>query len=145
MDNPHVKILSSGLHCILRGKVERKSKFLSWFINTKLHKPAKFPAGKLDLYISKYSRPGVMTNGFNYYRAVAESSKQNAEFAKTPLSLPVLAYGGALTAGASMVPLAKTFASNVTGGVIEECGHFIAEEQPEVLVEKLLSFFAASG
>jgi len=30
----------------------------------------------------------------------------------------------------------------VRGGVIECCGHWIAEERPDYLIEQLLAFFA---
>jgi pimeloyl-ACP methyl ester carboxylesterase len=36
----------------------------------------------------------------------------------------------------------KNVAENVKGIVIDDCGHFVAEEQPEELTEQLLSFFA---
>jgi pimeloyl-ACP methyl ester carboxylesterase len=34
----------------------------------------------------------------------------------------------------------ETLASNVSGGVIEDCGHYVMEEQPEVLGHRLLEF-----
>jgi pimeloyl-ACP methyl ester carboxylesterase len=36
---------------------------------------------------------------------------------------------------------ARTVATNVRGGVIERCGHWIPEEHPEYLTEQLLAFF----
>ena len=35
----------------------------------------------------------------------------------------------------------QVLAENVRGGVIERCGHWIAEERPEYLTEQLLGFF----
>lgn len=32
-------------------------------------------------------------------------------------------------------------ATNVQGGAIERCGHFIADERPDLLVERLFAFF----
>jgi pimeloyl-ACP methyl ester carboxylesterase len=35
----------------------------------------------------------------------------------------------------------QSVATNVRGGAIEKCGHFIADEQPDLLVERLFAFF----
>lgn len=35
----------------------------------------------------------------------------------------------------------KGVASDVRGGVVPACGHFVPDEQPEYLVEQLLAFF----
>jgi pimeloyl-ACP methyl ester carboxylesterase len=37
--------------------------------------------------------------------------------------------------------LMQPFATGLEGGAIEDCGHFVLEEQPEVLARKLLDFF----
>ena len=59
--------------------------------------------------------------------------------------MPVLALGGARAEarGRGEEPLEslRAIASKVTGGAIPECGHFIPEEQPAVLAERLLAFF----
>jgi pimeloyl-ACP methyl ester carboxylesterase len=33
-------------------------------------------------------------------------------------------------------------AENATGGIIPQCGHFVVEEQPEVLIQRLNAFFS---
>jgi len=33
----------------------------------------------------------------------------------------------------------------VRGGVIENCGHFVPEEQPEELAQRLMAFFIESS
>lgn len=40
-----------------------------------------------------------------------------------------------------MVNMVNEVATNVRGGVIERCGHWIADERPEYLTEQLLAFF----
>jgi pimeloyl-ACP methyl ester carboxylesterase len=61
--------------------------------------------------------------------------------------MPVLALGGARTEarGRAEEPLEslRAIARDVRGGAIAECGHFIPEEQPALLAERLLGFFAA--
>jgi pimeloyl-ACP methyl ester carboxylesterase len=53
----------------------------------------------------------------------------------------VLALGG--ERGFSEMPLRsmQLLAENVRGGVIEHCGHWIAEERPDYLLAQLLKFF----
>jgi pimeloyl-ACP methyl ester carboxylesterase len=57
------------------------------------------------------------------------------------LTIPVLALGGEF--GMNMIPFndLKAVAENVRGGIVEDCGHYIAEEQPEELTRQLLEFF----
>jgi len=35
----------------------------------------------------------------------------------------------------------KTVATNVSGGTVENCGHFMPDEQPEKVAELLMRFF----
>ncbi len=35
----------------------------------------------------------------------------------------------------------KSIATQVEGGEIEDCGHYVMEEQPEVVSKRLLEFF----
>jgi pimeloyl-ACP methyl ester carboxylesterase len=54
----------------------------------------------------------------------------------------VLALGGDRGFGQATLLSMRELADNVRGGVIEHCGHWIAEEQPEYLTEQLMAFFA---
>ncbi|KAL4905775.1 hypothetical protein BDW74DRAFT_177473 [Aspergillus multicolor] len=118
----------------------RERELLTWFFKLKTVKTERFSKDHFERYIQAYSRPGAMSRGFEYYRAFETSARQNLEFAKTRLDLPVLALGGESSVGEGMVDLVKKFAANVEGGVIGECGHFLPEEQPDVVAEKLLEF-----
>ena len=82
-----------------------------------------------------------MSRGFAYYRDAAKSSLQNIEFAKTKLEMPVLALGGQIAMGDRLRKSMETLAAHVEGGAIEDCGHYVMEEQPEVVSSRLLDFF----
>jgi pimeloyl-ACP methyl ester carboxylesterase len=118
----------------------RERELLTWFFNLKTANPDGAQKGQFERYIQAYSRPGAMSRGFEYYRAFETSAKQNLEFAKTPLDIPVLALGGSQSVGAGMVKLVAGFARNVEGGAIDECGHFLPEEQPSAVAQRLLEF-----
>ncbi|KAJ5911254.1 uncharacterized protein N7473_000557 [Penicillium subrubescens] len=121
----------------------RERELLSWFFNLKTYADG-FPGDKFERYIQAYSRPGAMSRGFEYYRAFEASAKQNLEFAKMPLDIPVLALGGAGSVGSGMIQLVQNFARNVSGGAIDECGHFLPEEQPAAVANRLLEFLEAN-
>ncbi|KAF7175062.1 hypothetical protein CNMCM7691_006466 [Aspergillus felis] len=100
--------------------------------------------GHFERYIQAYSRPGAMSRGFEYYRAFETSAKQNLEYAKTPLDIPVLALGGSSSVGSGMIDLVRNFATKVSGGAIHDCGHFLPEEQPSAVARRLLDFLEAN-
>ncbi|KAH8705539.1 Alpha/Beta hydrolase protein [Talaromyces proteolyticus] len=120
----------------------RARELLSWLFKYKTAHPEKFPRENLEHYIRSYARPGAMSRGFEYYRAVSTSAKQNVEFAKTPLPILVLAVGGAGGVGERITQMVQGIAENVQGGAIEDCGHFVMEEQPGIVAERVLGFFA---
>ena len=119
----------------------RERELFDWLFENKSQRLDRIPQANRDRYVEAYARPGAMARGFAYYRAVAESAKQNKEFSTRKLPMPVLALGGQSATGdrlrASMEPLAL----QVEGGVVEDCGHYVMEERPEIVVQELLSFF----
>lgn len=101
----------------------------------------------MDEYVRCYARPGAMSAGFEYYRALPRDKADNQRLLDSGvrLQMPVLALGGARAEarGRGEEPLEslRAVASNVRGGAIPECGHFIPEEQPALLAERLLDFW----
>jgi pimeloyl-ACP methyl ester carboxylesterase len=119
----------------------RERLYLSWFFRTKSAQSSAISDADIDEYVRCYSAPGAMQAGFAYYRAVFDDIAQNQEFAKVKLPMPVLALGGETATGMRMLQTLQTAADDVRGGVVPNCGHYIPEEQPEYLMEQLLSFF----
>lgn len=75
-----------------------------------------------------------------YYRAVIKDMAFNrALFAAIP---SVLALSGDVGSAPKIFDAMKPLAANIFGGVIENSGHYIPEEQPEALVAELRKFFA---
>jgi len=73
------------------------------------------------------------------------SFRQMQELAKTKLEMPVLALGGEISFGDGVKKSLEQVASDVRGGTIAGSAHWIAEEQPEALLEKLFAFFEEQG
>jgi pimeloyl-ACP methyl ester carboxylesterase len=79
----------------------------------------------------------------SYYRALPQDIADNAALAaRFKLPMPVLALGGDRSWGRGMevVESLRRLAVDVQGGVVENCGHFMPEEQPEDLLRRLIAF-----
>ncbi|GFF22687.1 soluble epoxide hydrolase, partial [Aspergillus udagawae] len=122
----------------------RERELLTWFFKLKTVHADGLSNDHFERYIQAYSRPGAMSRGFEYYRAFGTSAEQNLEYAKTPLDIPVLALGGGSSVGSGMIDLVRNFATNVSGGAIHDCGHFLPEEQPSAVARRLLEFLEAN-
>ena len=99
-----------------------------------------------DADITEYVRcngtPSGMRAAFAYYRAFPADAQHNRETFKGKLKMPVLALGADHGLGADLqISGMQAIAENVRGDVISDCGHFIPEEQPEVLTQHILDFF----
>lgn len=125
----------------------REREYLGWFYREFSWQRDAITPADVEEYVRCYSQPGAMTAGFAYYRALPQDREDNRRLLDSGLRLtmPVLALGGARTEarGRAEEPLEslRIIASRVTGGAIAECGHFIPEEQPQVLAERLLQHF----
>jgi pimeloyl-ACP methyl ester carboxylesterase len=122
----------------------REDIYLGWFYR---HYGAQ-PLADEDIaeYLRIYRQPGALRAGFAYYRAIARDMEDNAAvIAGFKLPMPVLALGGDRSWGRRMevVESLRRVAVDVQGGMVENCGHWMAEEQPEELLRRLLSFFGA--
>ncbi len=119
----------------------RERELFDWLFENKSERLERIPRANRDRYVEAYARPGAMSRGFAYYRAVAESAKQNKEFSTRKLSMPVLALGGRSATGDRLRASLEPLALQVEGGAIEDCGHYVMEEQPEIVVRELIGFF----
>ncbi len=119
----------------------RERELFNWLFAKKAHFPERISSAHRERFVDCYSKPGAMSSGFAYYRAVAESAAQNAVFRQHKLPMPVLAFGGASGVGDSLRQMMETLALEVAGGVIPDCGHYVMEEQPELVARELLQFF----
>jgi pimeloyl-ACP methyl ester carboxylesterase len=77
---------------------------------------------------------------FEYFRALPRDVADNAEYGKTKLAMPVLALGARGSLAEAVPTQVARYATTVSGGVVEKCGHWIFEEQPSELTTRLLEF-----
>ena len=119
----------------------RERILLQWFFS-RTHNASAFTQEDIDEYVRCYSGRDALRAGFEYFRSFSTNEQQFKEYSKQKLQIPVLALGGEYRgAGWPFYSLAQ-IAEHVSGGIIPQSGHFIAEEQPEELVRRLNAFFS---
>jgi pimeloyl-ACP methyl ester carboxylesterase len=91
-------------------------------------------------YAKEYARPGGMSAGFEYFRAFEQDAKEFAEFALTPLQMPMLVLTGEKASGEGLIVQSRLVAANVEGVVVRGSGHWLMEEAPPQVIPKLVEF-----
>ena len=119
----------------------REDMFVRHFMRQQAYNPAALEEDVLNDYAAKLAAPGALHAGIAYFRAHKIDAEQNRENAKTKLPMPVLTVGGTASFGADLEGEIRPLADNLRAVMIEDCGHYVAEEQPERLLKELLSFF----
>lgn len=115
--------------------------YLNWFYDHGSYNQSAITQHDREEYIKQYSKPGALRAGFEYYREVFEDAKQNKEYGKTKLDIPILTIGGEVDIGNFTTTSFQKIANNVTGLTLQNTGHFISEERPNFLIKQILEFF----
>jgi pimeloyl-ACP methyl ester carboxylesterase len=119
--------------------LEREDVLLGWFLS---RAGTALTQDDINEYIRAYSGNDPLRAGFEYYRRFSTNAQLFQGYGKEKLTIPVLALGGENSgAGWPFYSLAQ-LADNVSGGIIPQCGHYIAEQQPEELLRRLDAFFS---
>lgn len=92
-------------------------------------------------YARKYAQPGAMKAGMEVFRAFDQDAKDNAEFAKTKLAMPMLVLGGEKSGGDFLISQGRLIANNVDGVIISGSGHWLIDEAPGQVIPRLVAFF----
>jgi len=92
-------------------------------------------------YARKYAQPGAMKAGMEVFRAFDQDARDNAEFAKTRLPMPMLVLGGEKSGGDFLVSQARMVANDVDGVIVSASGHWLIDEAPAQVIPKLVAFF----
>lgn len=117
----------------------KEYEYLSWYFQNKSIVKDAISKSDIEFYVKQYKLKGVMSNGFEYYRAFAKSAEQNLLLIKK-LKIPVLAIAGEFGVGASIGIAMNKISNRVTTHVIGNCGHYVPEECPKEFTEILLKF-----
>ncbi|MFG3408228.1 alpha/beta fold hydrolase [Streptomyces sp. NPDC048142] len=93
--------------------------------------PSGLGPDTLHAYIEAYSTPGVLDAGLAYYRTGSDDADAIRALAAQPISTPVLAVGGRRAMGTAVAAGMATLATCVTPLVLEQSGHYPAEQEPD--------------
>ncbi len=118
----------------------RERMFVEHFMRQQSYDPAALTKDALDEYARSLAAPGALRGGINYFRTHWVDAEHNRENAKTKLRMPVMTMGGTASFGANLRGQVEPLVEKLRSVMIDECGHYLAEEQPEKVVKELLSF-----
>lgn len=118
----------------------RERYYLEYMYAASAANKTAFTAAEVDEFVRAYAAPGAMGASLQVYKAFDTSAAQNQASAQTKLPMPVLALGGDKSFGPRIVAMAELVATDVRGGSIPNCGHWVAEENPNYLLAQLQAF-----
>ena len=125
----------------------RERWYVTRFFDELTYQPDAISGDDLDVYARAYEAPGAIRAMCEVYRELDRDAEDNRAALRDhgKLTIPVLASGGAAN------PLAENFrsmcdevADAVTGRLVPDCGHWVAEEQPEYFTTMFCEFDAAA-
>ncbi|MEV8517195.1 alpha/beta hydrolase [Dactylosporangium sp. NPDC051484] len=120
-------------HLLIAG---REREYLEYFIRSRLINPDAVSGATMDSYVGAYTAPGALRAALEMYRSLPYSSELvRAELhERGKLTCPLVYVAGALTAIQDDV---RAMVEEMSLGgdirVVESSGHYVPEEQPEVL------------
>lgn len=100
-----------------------------------------FTKTEKDEFIRAYSVPGATTGAFHWFGEFNHDAKDNLEFMKTKLTMPLLALGADHSAGSYLAAHCRLVATNVKEVIITGAGHWVVQEQTAQVQKALLDFF----
>ncbi len=119
----------------------REREYLQQFFAARYGDPSAVSAADFDAYVAAYASPGGMRAAFETYRTFEQDAADNraALAQQGKLTMPVLFLGGELSFSVPLgVEMMQEVAQDVTGLRVPRAGHWIPEEQPDVLVAAIL-------
>ena len=117
--------------------------YFSWFLRNECCRPAELTQDAVEEYIRCYSSPGGLRAMFNIYRASLTDAAQMAQHPR--LTMPVLAVGSPHFIGTEAQAQMERVADDVTGVLLDNGGHQLAEECPGDLAAALLPFLSGEA
>jgi pimeloyl-ACP methyl ester carboxylesterase len=119
----------------------RERIYLDRFWNELSANPKAIDEATRRHYARLYARPGAMHSAFAQFAAFTQDAIDNkALAAKGKLTMPILALGGDHSFKTQMADIMRLVATDVTGGVITNSGHWVMEEQPKQTTAAIVDF-----
>ena len=125
----------------------REREFLTWLFASKSARAWRIGRDGLDEYVRVRAAPGALRAALAYYRAAFSPDvlAQGKARAETRLSIPVLALGAETGVGDMLVNTMRLVATDVRGGTVGDCGHYMPEERPGTVAAELIRFLSVGA
>jgi pimeloyl-ACP methyl ester carboxylesterase len=118
----------------------RERQFLQYFYDVLSPTPGAIPSQEVDEYVRVYSRPGVWSNGMEWYRAWPDDEAANRKAMETALTIPVQILTQSVLLDGFLAAI-RDAAPSATGRDAPGAGHWLVEERPELVVEAIRTFY----
>ncbi|GLY84326.1 alpha/beta fold hydrolase [Actinoallomurus iriomotensis] len=118
-----------------------EAEYIDWFL-TAGTRGRGVPREIRDAFIGAYTGSEALRCAFSYYRAAPANARQIQDAAGSRrLTVPTMAIG-AHPVGTALERQLRPVADDLTGHLVEDCGHIIPLDRPDALLPLLTSFFA---
>ncbi len=120
----------------------RERIYLDRFYNDFAADPKRIDEHTRDHYAALYAKPHAMHDAFEQFGAFNQDAIDNKALlsAKGKITMPVLALGGAKSFGTGEAEELRFVASNVTGDIVPDSGHWIMDENPKATIQLVTEF-----
>ena len=101
----------------------------------------------VEVYVAAYKKPGAMRAAFEAYRTFEKDAKENKMWIEEHgrCKVPAMALNGIHSRHAARAETIGNAAfANIKVDTVDNCGHYLAEENPEEYVKKVLAFVDSS-
>ena len=122
----------------------RERILIEWFLQGKTGSVRQtFTRADIDEYERAYRMPGGLRGMLAYYRAVLTDIEIHADLKTRLIRVPLLALSADAGSAPDLYERLRALGEDVRGGSIPDSGHYIPEEQPELLAAQLRDFIAS--
>jgi pimeloyl-ACP methyl ester carboxylesterase len=121
--------------------------YFDYFFNVLSAKPDSIDGQSRAIYSAAYATPDSLKTALDWYRTFPQDEKDNLSVKGNPIKTPVLYIRGRQEYGnidAYLKGFRESGFQNIDGAVIEDCGHFSPEEQPEKVASLIERFKKAT-
>jgi pimeloyl-ACP methyl ester carboxylesterase len=112
--------------------------FLEWFYDKDTATRSSIEPSTVDEYLRTFAGQEGVLGAMGVYRAAFATIAQTEPLTKAKIRQPVIAIGGVKGLGANVGTMVKLVAENVEAVKLEDCGHFVPEESPDEIVQRVL-------
>ncbi|GAA3115680.1 alpha/beta fold hydrolase [Streptomyces rectiviolaceus] len=119
-----------------------EAEYIDWFLHTGTHGRG-VPDRVRDAFHSAYTGHDALRCAFSHYRAMPTSGRQIQDAAAhARLTMPTMTIGSH-PVGAALERQVRPLADDLTGHLVQDCGHIIPLDRPQALLDLLGPFLAA--